>query len=112
MVSTINSAGCCAASMALRTSAMREVTPVEVSLCTTHTALMRLGWSARRRCSMRAGSAPVRQSPARNSGARPSFCAIFCQSDAKWPVSYISTASPGDRVFTSAASQAPVPEAG
>ena len=40
MVSTISSAGCLAASMARRTSSMREVAPVEVSLCTTHTALM------------------------------------------------------------------------
>ena len=40
MVSTISSAGCRAASMARRTSSMREVAPVEVSLCTTHTALM------------------------------------------------------------------------
>ena len=31
---------------------------------------------------------------------------------ANWPVSNISTASPGDRVLTSAASHAPVPEAG
>ena len=31
---------------------------------------------------------------------------------ANWPVSNISTLSPGDSVLTSAASQAPVPEAG
>jgi hypothetical protein len=31
---------------------------------------------------------------------------------AKWPVSNISTASPGLRVLASAASQAPVPDAG
>ncbi len=40
MVSTMNSAGCAAASMAARISAMRLVTPVDVSLCTTMTALM------------------------------------------------------------------------
>ena len=34
------------------------------------------------------------------------------QSVAKWPVSKASTRSPGERVLTSAASQAPVPEAG
>ena len=32
---------------------------------------------------------------ARNSVARPSRSAIFCHSEAKWPVSNISTASPG-----------------
>ncbi len=37
---------------------------------------------------------------------------MFFHSVAKWPVSYISTLSPGDSVLTSAASQAPVPEAG
>ena len=42
MVSTISSAGWPAASIARRTAAMSEVTPVEVSLCTTHTALMRV----------------------------------------------------------------------
>ena len=31
---------------------------------------------------------------------------------AKWPVSNASTRSPGESVFTSAASQAPVPEDG
>src|SRR3954468_8179822 len=39
IVSTINKAGWLARSIALRTSPIREVTPVEVSLCTTHTAL-------------------------------------------------------------------------
>ena len=46
-----------------RTSPMRDATPVEVSLCTTHTALMRLSLSARRRFVDRLGSAPWRQSP-------------------------------------------------
>jgi hypothetical protein len=40
MLSTISSAGWPAASMARRTAAMLLVTPVEVSLCTTHTALI------------------------------------------------------------------------
>ena len=44
--------------------------------------------------------------------ASPRRAAIFCQSAAKWPVSTISTASPGLRVLTSAASHAPVPDAG
>src|SRR5437870_1666068 len=40
MVSTSSKAGCRARSMALRASRTRLVMPVEVSLCTTHTALM------------------------------------------------------------------------
>ena len=91
---------------------MREVTPVDVSLCTTQTALMRLSASARSRFSIASGSAPRRQSPATNSTSRPSLAAIFCHKVAKWPVSYMSTRSAGESVLTSAASQAPVPEAG
>ena len=62
MVSTMSSAGCLAASMARRTSSMRETAPVEVSLCTTHTALMVCPLSSRSRASMAAGvgaAAPV-----------------------------------------------------
>ena len=39
MVSTISNAGCLVRSIALRISAMRLVTPVDVSLWTTITAL-------------------------------------------------------------------------
>ena len=42
----------------------------------------------------------------------PKRAAICRQSVAKWPVSAISTLSPGDSVLTIAASQAPVPEDG
>ena len=109
--------------MARRTAAMSLVTPVEVSLCTTHTAWMRCALSLRSRSSTSAAGTPWRQAfgrpvassvpgSARNSGSRPSFTAIFCHSVAKWPVSTISTASPGLIVLASAASQAPVPEAG
>ena len=91
---------------------MSEVTPVEVSLCTTHTALIRWPVSSARRASILAASTPRRQSSPMNSGFSASFSAIFFHSVAKWPVSYISTVSPGDSVLTSAASQAPVPEAG
>ena len=48
---------------------------------------------------------------ARNSGTKPSRKAIFCQSVAKWPVSYIRTASPGLITLANAASHAPVPDA-
>ena len=111
MVSTINSAGWPAASMALRISAMGDEQPVEVSLCTTQTALISLLVSLRRCASIAAGSAPVRQSVLMKSGLRPSFSAMFFQSVANWPVSTISTRSPGDSVLTSAPSQAPVPVA-
>ena len=57
------------------------------------------------------GSMPWRQSVVMNSGLRPSFSAIFFQSVANWPVSTMSTRSPGDSVLASAASQAPVPVA-
>ncbi|MCY1384608.1 hypothetical protein D9M69_728880 [compost metagenome] len=58
MVSTSSRAGCLAASMALRTAAMLLVTPVEVSLCTTHTALMLWPVSAFRRSSIRSACTP------------------------------------------------------
>ena len=125
MVSTISSAGWPAASIALRTAAMSEVTPVEVSLWTTHTALiLRLAVARAGAPRSRSASTPRRQPGACGStgslavrvqelGDRArAACAIFCHSAAKWPVSYISTASPGLSVLTSAASQAPVPDAG
>ena len=108
----MNSAGCFAASIALRIAPMRLVTPVEVSLCTMHTALMACALSSLSFASTAAGSAPRRQSVVTNSGIRPSFVAIFCHSVAKCPVSNISTLSPGESVLTSAASHAPVPDAG
>ncbi len=112
IVSTMSSAGCFALSIALRTSAMRVVTPVEVSLWTTQTALIACCWSAASRCSIAAWSAPWRQSPAMNSTSSESFFAILCHSEAKWPVSTMSTLSRAESVFTRAASHAPVPEAG
>ena len=42
----------------------------------------------------------------------PKRAAICRHSVAKWPVSTISTLSPGDSVLTIAASQAPVPDEG
>ena len=46
------------------------------------------------------------------STSMPQRAAICRHSVAKWPVSTISTLSPGDSVLTIAASQAPVPEDG
>ena len=61
---------------------------------------------------MAAASTPPRQSPGSSSGASPRRSANCRHRLAKCPVSYISTRSPGDKVLTRAASQAPVPEAG
>ena len=58
------------------------------------------------------GSTPCRQSPATNSTFSPRRAAMSRHKLAKWPVSNISTVSPGDSVLTSAASHAPVPDDG
>jgi len=112
MVSTISSAGCPAASIAARTSSMRLVQPVEVSLCTTHTALIRWSRSCASAAPMAATSAPRRQSVSMNIASRPSFSAMSFHRVANQPVRHIRTVSPGDSVLVSAASHAPVPEAG
>src|ERR1700716_1617953 len=88
------------------------VTPVEVSLCTTITALMACAESCASLASISAGSAPWRQSPGMKSTSMPQRAAICRHSVAKWPVSTIRTLSPGESVLTIAASQAPVPDEG
>src|SRR5665647_1992576 len=65
---------------------MRLVTPVDVSLWTTMTALMPCSRSATRRASISAGCAPRRQSPAKKSTSNLNFSARPFQSIAKWPV--------------------------
>ena len=111
-MSTRSSAGWPALSIARRTAAMLEATPVEVSLWTTATALIACALSSASRASIASASTPERQSPGMNSASRPSRVAILLQSVENQPVSNISTRSPGESVLTSAASQAPVPEAG
>jgi hypothetical protein len=91
---------------------MRLVTPVEVSLWTIATALIAWARSAASFASITAGSAPRRQSVGTKSTSSPKRCATSFHRTAKWPVSNINTLSPGDKVFTSAASQAPVPDEG
>ena len=59
-----------------------------------------------------AGDAPRRQSPGTYSTLNPIFSAIPTQMFENCPVSNISTRSPGESVFTSAASHAPVPDEG
>ena len=83
----MKSAGWFAASIAFRTSGIRLVTPVEVSLCTTRTALNRWSVSASRVSWIFCGSAPLRQSPAMTVGLRPHFSASAFHSEEKWPVS-------------------------
>jgi len=112
MVSTIRSAGCLTRSIALRTSCGGVTQPVEVSLCTTMTALILCWRSAARRDSIAPISAPWRQSPGMKSMSSLNLLAMPCQSTANCPVSTISTLSPGDSVLTIAASQAPVPDDG
>jgi hypothetical protein len=73
----------------------RLVAPVEVSLCTTITALIACEVSCARRASIAAGSAPWRQSPGMKSTSMPQRAAICRHRVAKWPVSTISTLSPG-----------------
>jgi hypothetical protein len=109
-VSTRNRASDPVASSASRTSETRLVTPVEVSLCTTITAAIE--GSLRSTAATLSGSTPWRQSPSTQSTSSPSRSAIARHRVAKWPVSKASTRSPGDSVFTSAASQAPVPDDG
>ena len=107
MVSTINSAGWLVRLRALRTSSGWVTQLVEVSLCTTSTALILCARSAASLASICSTSAPRRQSVGRNSTSSLNFSAMPRHSTANWPVSAISTLSPGDSVLTIAASQAP-----
>ena len=111
-VSTMKSAGWPAASMAARMSGMLVVTPVEVSLCTTITARMLPLVSRRSLSSTSCGSTPARQSPATRSTSSPRRAATSAHLSAKKPRSKARTPSPGERVFTRAASHAPVAEEG
>src|SRR3981189_1270765 len=112
IVSTISSAGCFVRSMAVRTSSGWVTQPVDVSLCTTITALIRCWRSAASLASICSTSAPRRQLPGRKSTSSLNLSAMPHHSTANWPVSAISTLSPGDNVFTIAASHAPVPDDG
>src|SRR5947199_8040548 len=112
IVSTSSKAGWPVRSIALRTSRTRVVTPVEVSLCTTHTALILCSRSLLSSVSTTCGSTPRRQSSCATCTSRPSFEATCPHKAEKWPMSNISTLSPADRVFTRDASHAPVPDDG
>jgi hypothetical protein len=108
-VSTISSAGCLAAVMALRIAGMSLTTPDAVSICTTSTALIVCPLSRFRRSSSAAGSTARRQSPFNTSTSTPIILAISPQPSAKRPLSSASTVSPRDNTLASAASQPPWP---
>jgi hypothetical protein len=112
-VSTSSSAAWPAASIARRIAPMSEVTPVEVSLWTASTA--RYGRSARSprsRASISSGGNSWPQRNGTSSTSKPRLRAVWAKPALKWPLLKASTRSPGARTLTSAASQAPVPEAG
>lgn len=110
--STMSSAGCLLSSMTLRTNARSLVTPVEVSLCTTHTALIFLSLSARRISSRRASSAASPHGWSMTVTSRPSRCIMSIQRCEKTPKRKVTTLSPGQSVLVSADSQPPVPVPG
>jgi hypothetical protein len=116
MLSTSSSAGCFAASIARRTARMSLVTPVEVSLCTTHTALIACCVSAFRRSSIFEASTPRRQPSApgrpRNSVFRPQLRRELLPQRGEVAGLVHQHVVAGLSTFASAASQAPVPEAG
>ena len=111
MVSTRNSAGCFASSIAARISASGSIMPVAVSLCTTHTALIACAVSAASADFTWAGSTPRRQSQATRRTSSPCARAMLAHSSEKYPDSSTRIASPGDSRLVSEASHAPWPDA-
>ena len=111
-VSTSSRAGCSHASSAARTAATSDVTPVEVSLCTTRTARSSCAVSAARRAATRSAGTPSPYATSSRSTSMPYAAAVFAKPVEKWPFTHASTRSPGESVLTSAASHAPVPEPG
>ncbi len=110
--STNSSAGCLAASSALRTPAMSEETPVAVSLCVANTALISWFLSLARMSAYFSSGTPVPHSSSQSSTLRPRRSAMSTQSSENWPKRLISTLSPTASVLVIADSQAPVPEDG
>ena len=97
-----------------RTSGTRLVTPVDVSLCTTHTALIScVGVRSELARRPRRGRRRAASRRARSRRSRPSALAIACHRRGEVPGLEGQHAVAGaDSVLTSAASQAPVPELG
>ena len=84
------------------------VTPVEVSLWVTSTALIFVSfWRAWRTAS---ASTALPHSKRRGITSAPNCSAIEAKRSPKTPLNTDNTLSPGDRVLTMAASKPPVPE--
>ena len=84
--------------------------PVEVSFCTTHTALMVCAVSAARAACKAAISMPCCQSQGSFCTVMPTSRIMPDQLSENTPVSGTSTVSPADSTLTMAASQAAWPE--
>jgi len=83
MVSTISSAWMACRIDRLAHLIDERMQPVESRCGPRTTALISCDLSSRSRASIFAGSAPLRQSEAMNSGCKPIFVAIVFHSDAK-----------------------------
>ena len=112
MVSTSSSAGWLVRSIAARISPTRLVTPGRGLVVHHHDRLDGMRGVLRELCLDRGGVGAAAPVACRKSTSMPQRAAICRHRVAKWPVSTISTLSPGDSVLTIAASQAPVPEEG
>ena len=110
--STRSSAGCFAASIALRTAATSERTPVAVSLWVTRTALISWSLSASSAAWNSAAGAPAPQGALSCWTSRPCRLHMSIQRCENMPWRQARILSPGDRVLEIAASQPAVPVAG
>ena len=110
--STRRSAGCFAASIARRTAATSERTPVAVSLWVTRTALISWSLSASSAAWNSAAGAPAPQGALSCWTSRPWRWHMSIQRCENMPWRQARTLSPGERVLEIAASQPAVPVAG
>lgn len=86
------------------------VTPVAVSLWTMHTALIVCAVSSASFIAKMSRLAPWPQSLSTTSTLKFRRCCWSIQSKLNWPIRKDTVRSPGDKVFVSALSQAPVPK--
>ncbi len=107
--STISSASCPAARIALPIASISFTTPDAVSICATSTALILPSLSAFRRASTAAGRTARRMSPFSTSTSTPMRRALSPQPIAKRPLSSTRILSPLLSTLVSVASQAPWP---
>ena len=111
-MSTKSSAGCPDERIAVPIASTSLVTPVAVSLCTMRTALIACCVSALKASVTAAAATPRRGSHDSRCTSSPKRSATVAHFPAKKPWSKDKTRSPGDSVFVSAASQAPVADDG